>query len=295
VKWKILVVDDEPAILSLVSTLLSNDACVVETASDALVAWNKLDKPDSAFSFMILDRMMPGIDGLELLRRIKTDRRFVSMPVIMQSGAASPEQIAEGIEAGAFYYLTKPFIPNTLKCIVRAVMADIELRAEVSSQAARYIASLNYFTYAELSFSTLQDVSRVTGILAAMCPDPDKASQGLGELLLNAVEHGNLGITYTDKKQLMYEDHWESEVMRRLNLPEFKDRTATVSFKRNNDALEFMITDQGNGFDWTKYLKIDPNRSLDPNGRGIAMACRNSFSKVEYQGMGNVVVATIMI
>lgn len=294
-KWKILVVDDEPAILSMVSNLLSNDACVVETASDALVAWDKLNKPDLPFSFVILDRMMPGIDGLELLRRIKADRRFASMPVIMLSGATAPEQIAEGIEAGAFYYLTKPFMPNSLECIVRAVRADIELRAEVSAQAARYIASLNYFTHAELSFSTLQDVNRVTGILAAMCPDPDQASQGLSELLLNAVEHGNLGITYFDKKQLMYQDHWETEVMRRLNLPEFKDRIATVSFKRKNDALEFMITDQGNGFDWSQYLKIDPNRSLDPNGRGIAMACLYSFSRVEYRGIGNVVVATILI
>lgn len=294
-KWKILVVDDEPAILSLVSNLLSNDTCVVETATDASVAWSKLNSPDSSFSFVILDRMMPGIDGLELLRRIKADRRFASMPVIMQSGATSPEQIAEGIEAGAFYYLTKPFVPNSLKCIVRAVVADIELRAEVSSQAARYIESLNYFTYAELSFSTLQDVNRVSGILAAMCPNPDKASQGLSELLLNAVEHGNLGITYNDKKQLMYEDRWEAEVMRRLNFPEFKDRIATVSFKRKNDALEFIIADQGNGFDWTKYLEIDPNRSLDPNGRGIAMASRYSFSKVDYQGTGNVVVATLLV
>ena len=294
VKWKILVVDDEPDILFVVSELLSSDACVVETAADASLAWDKLNNTDSRFSFVILDRMMPGIDGLDLLRRIKADTRFAAMPVIMQSGATSPEQIAEGIEAGAFYYLTKPFLANSLLSITRAVMAEIELRAEVSSQAARHIESLKYFTRAELGFKSLQDVNIVAGLLAAMCPDPDSASQGLSELLLNAVEHGNLGISYDEKKQLMYEDRWEAEVMRRLDLPEFRDRIATVNFVRKKGALEFTITDQGIGFDWSKYIKLDPNRSHDPNGRGIAMALRYSFSKVEYQETGNVVVATIL-
>ena len=294
-KWKILVVDDEPAILVLVRELLQDDACTVETAADASLAWDKLVNADSPFSFVILDRLMPVIDGLELLRRIKADPRFAAVPVIMQSGATSPEQIAEGIEAGAFYYLTKPFLTKSLLCIVHAVMADIELRAEVSSQAARYIQSLSYFTRAELRFKTLQDVNRVAGILAAMCPDPEAASQGLSELLLNAIEHGNLGISYDEKKQLMYEDRWETEVMRRLNLPEFMDRSATVNFERKKEALEFTITDQGVGFDWSKYIKLDPDRSHDPNGRGIAMAHRYSFSKIEYQFAGNVVVATICL
>jgi CheY-like chemotaxis protein len=49
---------------------------------------------------------MPGLDGLELLRRIKADSRLKTVADIMQTGATSPEQIAEGIEAGAFYYLT---------------------------------------------------------------------------------------------------------------------------------------------------------------------------------------------
>jgi DNA-binding response OmpR family regulator len=294
-KWKILVVDDEPDLLFLIENFLSNEACVVETAVNAVIAWEKLIQPESCFSFVILDRMMPGIDGLELLRRIKADSRLGAMPVIMLTGAASPEQIVEGIEAGAFYYLTKPYVPNILQCIVRSVMADIELRAEVSAQASRYIESLKYFTSAELRFSTLEDVNRVAGILAAMCPDPDKVSIGLVELLLNAVEHGNLGITYSEKTELMYEGRWEDELRHRLALPGYKARMATVTFKRLSDSLEFRITDQGKGFDWTKYLELDPERSLDPNGRGIAMACRYSFSSIEFQGTGNAVKATVSL
>ena len=291
--WRVLAIDDEPNILNLISELLSNETCVVETAVNASSAWELLNRAESPFSFVILDRMMPGIDGLELLRMIKADSRLASLPVIMQSGATSPEQIAEGIEAGAFYYLTKPYATNSMLCIVHAVMADIELRAKVAAQAARYLESLKYFTYAELRFSTLEDVNRVAGILAAMCPDPDKASSGLVELLLNAVEHGNLGVTYDEKKRLMYEDSWENELKHRLTLPKYMNRMATVTVTRKQDALEFRITDQGNGFNWTEYLELDPGRSLDPNGRGIAMSRRYSFSTVEFQGSGNIVVATV--
>jgi DNA-binding response OmpR family regulator len=293
--WKILAVDDEPGVLSVICAVLQSDTCDVETAENAKAAWEKLLTPGARFDIAILDRMMPGTDGLELLRWIKAEKALQHLPVIMQSGATSPEQIAEGIEAGAFYYLTKPYSPNALVGIVRAVKADIELRAEAAAQSARYIESFRYFTAAELRFSTLTDVNRVAGILAAMCPDPDQVSSGLTELLLNAVEHGNLGITYEEKKTLLYEDRWEREVERRLGLPEYRHRVATATFVRKPDRLEFRIEDQGSGFDWRRYLVLDPGRSLDPNGRGIAMARRYSFSTLEYQNNGTAVVATVAL
>ena len=294
-QWKILVVDDDTAILSVIEKLLSRESYLVDTAQNASDGWEKLNQMTGGYDFMILDRLMPEIDGMELLRRIKADPSHQAMPIIMQSGAASPEEIAEGIEAGAYYYLAKPFASKSLLSIVRAVSADIRMRNEVAAQAAKYIESLKHFTRAELEFFTLEDINCVVGVLAAMCPDPESASSGLLELLLNAVEHGNLGITYEEKKQLMLDDVWEQEVRRRLLLPRYAGRVGTVFFTRGDDALEFRITDQGGGFQWEQYLELDPQRSLDPNGRGIAMARRLSFSKVEYFGCGNTVVATIAI
>jgi DNA-binding response OmpR family regulator len=295
-KWNILVVDDEPHLLNIIEECLSNDEFSIETTTDAATAWEKLNNPESLFNIIILDRMMPGkFDGLELLRRIKAARHLKKTPVIMQTGASSPEQITEGIEAGAFYYLTKPYAMKSLECIVRAVIADIELRREVSAQADKFSNSLKQFTYGELKFTTLDEANLVAGILAALCPDPDTASQGLVELLLNAVEHGNLGITYDEKKHLMYTDSWEQEVNLRLALPAYKDRVATATFERKDGSIEFLITDQGCGFDWRKYLNPDPGRVFDPNGRGISMARRFSFSSVEYMGVGNIVRATLSL
>ena len=95
--------------------------------------------------------------------------------------------------------------------------------------------------------------------------------------------------------RLSYEGVWEEEVTRRLQLPEYRERVATASFERANGEIRFTVTDQGEGFAWQEYLEIDPKRAFDPNGRGIAMARQLSFSKLEYQGCGNKVQATVTI
>jgi len=82
-KWNVLAVDDEPIILSIIEQLLKDEKYNVTTVDNAMFAWEMLSAPESSFNFVILDRIMPGIDGLELLRRIKADSRLKSLPVIM--------------------------------------------------------------------------------------------------------------------------------------------------------------------------------------------------------------------
>jgi hypothetical protein len=111
--------------------------------------------------------------------------------------------------------------------------------------------------------------------------------------MVNAVEHGNLGVSYQEKSLLKWDGDWEAEIHRRLALPQFRDRFATIRLERTPESVVFTISDQGNGFEWHKFLIFDPDRAFDPNGRGIAMARMMSFSSLEYQGCGNVVVATV--
>jgi hypothetical protein len=89
------------------------------------------------------------------------------------------------------------------------------------------------------------------------------------------------------------EGRWQEEVERRLGLPAYRERFVEVLFERIPQAIRFTIRDQGEGFDWRKYLDFDPARIFDPHGRGIAMARMMSFSALEYQGNGNTVLATI--
>jgi anti-sigma regulatory factor (Ser/Thr protein kinase) len=145
----------------------------------------------------------------------------------------------------------------------------------------------------EFSFRTIDDAAVLAGFLAALCPQPDVARMGLAELLLNAIEHGNLDIGYGEKSRLRLSNLLEAEIERRLADSRWRERTAEVSFERDANGIAFVIRDQGQGFNYQDYLDIDPRRASDPNGRGIALARLVSFSDLEYRGCGNVVVARI--
>lgn len=290
---RVLVVDDEQLNLFIIDEFLEQEDLDLESHTDPVTAWESLQAPGSDFSLVILDRMMPGLDGMELLRRMKREPRFADIPVIMQTAASSPDQVREGLEAGAYYYLTKPYEPEALISIVRAALDDRRGRSQLRSRAARLEDAQRLISTVEYRFVTLADVSSLVPILASLCPLPDVAAPGLSDLMVNAVEHGNLGVTYQEKSLLRWEGDWDAEIERRLVLPQFAHRYATVRAERQPGGVVFTITDQGDGFDWEKYLSFDPDRAFDPNGRGIAMAKMMSFSRLEYLGKGNVVVATV--
>ncbi len=292
-KERVLVVDDEQLNLLIIEGFLEQEDVELEMHSDPLAAWASLVATDSNFSLVVLDRMMPELDGIELLRRMKQETRFSDIPVIMQTAAASPDQVREGLEAGAYYYLTKPYEPEALISIVRVAMDDRRARSQLRSRAARLEEAQKLIASVEYRFVTMEDISSLVPVLAGMCPVPDVAAPGLSDLMVNAVEHGNLGVTYQEKSRLKWEGDWEAEIARRLVLPQFADRVATIRLERKSDSVVFTISDQGNGFEWDKFLSFDPDRAFDPNGRGIAMAKMMSFSTLEYHGKGNVVVASI--
>lgn len=290
-KERVLVVDDEQLNLFIIEEFLDQEDVALELHADPLMAWESLVAADSDFSLVVLDRMMPGLDGMELLRRMKREVRFSDIPVIMQTAASSPDQVREGLEAGAYYYLTKPYEPEALISIVRAALEDRRGRRLLRSRAARLEEAQNLISGVEYRFATLEDIATLVPVLAAMCPQPDVVAPGLSDLMVNAVEHGNLGLTYQEKSALKWEGGWEQEIARRRQLPQFRERYATVRAERNQGAMVFTITDQGEGFDWRRFLSFDPERAFDPNGRGIAMARMMSFAALEYRDKGNVVVA----
>ncbi len=142
---------------------------------------------------------------------------------------------------------------------------------------------------------TLAEARDLANVLAAAHPDPDRVVIGMTELLVNAVEHGNLGITYQEKADLLDRGQFDTEIDRRLALPELASRRVRVTLRRDAETVETRIEDEGEGFDWRPYLDYDPERALDPNGHGIAIARGMSFDDVAYQGRGNVVVAMVRL
>lgn len=288
---RILVVDDEPLNLEIIAEHLEDTRYALEFAANGAQAWEMLDRDPARFDLVLLDRMMPVMNGMEMLTKVKADGRFRHLPVVMQTAAAAKDQVAEGLRQGAYYYLTKPFERVVLLAIVEAALEQTRIRASFLKERLDY----STLTAAEFRFRTLEEARRLAGFLARLTHQPDQAILGLCELMINAVEHGNLEISYAEKSALNEAGTWRAEVERRLALPQYAQRVATAKFRRLDDRLEFEIADQGAGFDWRQYLEMSPERAYDSHGRGIAMARIVSFSEVNYSGNGSVVTAIVPI
>jgi len=291
----ILAVDDDPVNLHIIGEIFKREPVRLTYAESGEHALRMLGDPLNAFDVVLLDRMMPGMDGLEVLRRMKAEPRLAHTPVVMQTAAAAPDQVCEGLTAGAHYYLTKPYAPSTLRTIVRAALDQARDRRELEARASTFAESLSMLVRGTFSVRTLDEAQRLAGFLAQLCPDPKVAVLGIAELLVNAVEHGNLAITCAEKSALMREDRLGQELARRHELPEYRERRATISIERSETELQFIVLDEGEGFDFRPYLELDPARAFEPNGRGIALARMMSFTRLEYRNPGNAVTATIVV
>jgi two-component system alkaline phosphatase synthesis response regulator PhoP len=131
-KERILVVEDEEDILELVRFNLSREGYSVMGAASGEEAWKLAlsELPD----LIVLDLMLPGIDGLEFTKITKNDSRTRDIPIIMLTAKGEESDIVTGLELGADDYITKPFSPRILVARVRAVLRrKIKEPAEESS------------------------------------------------------------------------------------------------------------------------------------------------------------------
>ncbi len=292
---RVLLVEDEEIIALVIQDNLIDAGFDVVLAGDGQEAWERLVAGDHAFETILLDWEMPRLDGMQLLRQIKAMPELMDIPVIMETAVTDPASIQEGLNAGAHYYLTKPFDPKVLISVVRAATAQFREHRQMLDRVRLAHRPFEHLESGIFRFRSIEDGCLLADFLAAVCPEPETAILGLRELLINAVEHGNLGISYAEKSHLLFNDTWHEEIDRRMNLDENRDKRVRLHFERRPTQMVITITDEGQGFEWRDYLDFDPKRAFDLNGRGIALARVKSFDTLEYQGNGNSVVATIRL
>ena len=117
---RILVVDDDKGLLDLLERMLTRLGAVpslVETGGEALETLK-----NQQFDLVILDLMLPDIDGLDVLAQIRQELNLDELPVIILSALANPDIISRGLALGADGYLTKPYLPNTLAGRVQTLL-----------------------------------------------------------------------------------------------------------------------------------------------------------------------------
>jgi len=294
IKSKILAVDDEELNLDLITIHLTRAGYEVIVAQDGLIALERLEEhPD--VDVIVLDRMMPNMDGMAFLAHVRAAERFRDIPVIMQTAAAASEQVLQGIKAGVYYYLTKPYDDELLLSIVKSALQASRSKKKMKEEVKSQRRMLGLMEQSVFRFRTLEDAKSLSYYIASCFPEPEKVVYGLNELLINAVEHGNLGISYAEKTKLVLSGCWLQEVERRLASPETREKAARLTFQASKEAVTVHIEDEGKGFDWKKYLELSPERAADPHGRGIASSRLMSFDSLEYLGAGNEVVCKVFL
>ena len=119
---RILVADDDPAILRLVTAIVEKEGFKVVAARDGREAY-KLLQTDADFVAGIFDVVMPHIQGPELVRYMKTEKRLMRIPVMMMTAEQNPKLSSDSFAAGAVVFLPKPFTTAQLQIMLRMLIS----------------------------------------------------------------------------------------------------------------------------------------------------------------------------
>ncbi len=119
-RGNIFVIDDEEDILDLVDYNLAKEGFQISrfTTGEAALEGVKREKPD----LVLLDLMLPGVDGLEICRQLKRNKDYSEIPIIMLTAKGEESDIVSGLELGADDYITKPFSPKVLLARVKTIL-----------------------------------------------------------------------------------------------------------------------------------------------------------------------------
>lgn len=139
-------------------------------------------------------------------------------------------------------------------------------------------------------------IDRLTAVVAEHLGEIrcQELAVALNELILNAMEHGNLEISYDEKKMHLTGGTYSELVFERKKDPRFADRRVIVDYRMNSDGLCFTITDEGPGFDWRVVIgSLSGGRpSYSPHGRGLILA-QYYADNLEFNERGNEVRLSI--
>lgn len=287
----VLIIDDDQQLGKFISETLMLAGFNVELATLGRDGLERMTITPSRYQAVLLDRRLPDLDGLTILRRLKGNVATRDIPVVLLTGLSGEQDITDGIDAGAYYYVTKPFRESMLLAVVRAAIDDFRARSDLRRELASTTEAISLLQQGEFRFQTPADARGLAGLLAHCAANPAVVVTGLWELLINAVEHGNLGISYAEKSSLLAAGQWQDEIKKRFHEPAHHDKHASVTVTVDANQVIYTVADQGLGFDPTPYFEFEPGRATHAHGRGIAMARRLSFTSIEYLGNGNRVCA----
>ncbi|MGK0291309.1 MAG: DNA-binding response OmpR family regulator [bacterium] len=285
---KILIVEDDHALQTYLNDSMEAEGHEVKTAENGQVGLNIFEqfKPD----LIISDIQMPVMDGLKMLEIIRHQHKD---PIIIMVTAYGSEEFArKALHLGANNYLNKPIRHIELLPIIRKYNEVVENRL-IENESFETAHQKLFTVEFDNDFEKLPTIVNQLIQEAKTLFEKDQYLEvkiGLMELLMNAVEHGNLGITYDEKSYALESETLYDLYEERQSDAVFSKRKVVVDYHQNETSCQWIISDEGNGFDLkTVPDPLDPNSNpLKFHGRGIFLS-KFQFDEMEYNDKGNVV------
>ena len=287
----ILVVDDDPIIREICVANLETEGYGVRSAENGEEALQsiKTSRPD----LVVLDRMMPKLAGDGMLDRLRKTEQTKNLPVIFLTAKGSMQDVIEGLRLGANDYLIKPFSVSDL---IDRVGSVLERHEFINGDEEDWFARTgSVSSRLELSFRLHEDIPRV---IYALSRDLRTANVkglklGLYEAVANAVYHGNLELDSSIKEKDNGFENYEAMANARINQDKYKDRNVNITLELSGGLIKFVVTDDGDGFDWRKIPAPDSDDLLALSGRGILLM-NFYYDTVEWNDKGNRITLTYM-
>ena len=279
----VLAADDDDMNLFILSKNLRGTGYIPIEAEDGAKAWQYITQNPSGVDIMMVDRMMPGINGLDLIRKVRSQPSMRFTPIIMQSGKVGTDILKDAYCAGADGYLIKPFSEKDMKNMVDKAKYDVE-RHSVLMDLLDNPSSLS--SSSVIILRTMDEAYVIAASLAQKAIDKIGVACAILEILINAIEHGNLEIGLENKKRLIANSNYRQEIEYRLAQPIVGQRVVTVEVDEFDDKRVITIQDEGKGFEWQRYTTFDAGSITQLCGQGINKAI-NLLEKVEFLENGN--------
>lgn len=290
---KILLLDDEDVVRDELGGLLEEEGYAVITGKDGEEGMRlfREHQPD----MIITDVRMPHRDGLDVTRAVRREKPGI--PIVVITGHGSESMAIQALRLGVVDFIKKPVKFEELVAALGRMEGHRRVRGPRTPDFPKSVKLLES-NWVYTMANDLDAVPDFVDLLLDQCAgDLDRApvlelSLALRELIINAVEHGNLGLNYDDKTRALESGDLDGMLTRRAEMAEYRDRKVTVLIQRRERQLVIHIQDEGMGFDWRSLPDpTDPLNLLSIHGRGILLA-RLSSDELEFNGTGNGVVVT---
>lgn len=280
---RILIVDDEEILRNLIVKFMKKEGYEPIEAADgrSAIELYRITNPQVVLS----DVRMPGMDGITLLQQVKSlDPQAI---FILMTGYGDEETVLEALRAGATNFFKKPFNFKEVSDVINSVIRH-KMMIDVSPfYSDSLVEETKKFAIVTEKANILPVINQIGIHLKNLFPESDiiNLKIGIEEMITNAIEHGNLCISFDEKSEALSKGKLGKLISERMKENNNGKKKVYVQSKLSLTELEIIINDEGEGFNWKTLPDPDDDNFLNYHGRGIFLT-RIFYDEVIFNEQG---------